>query len=823
MLLALSLGGEVRAEKLPFKSYTTAEGLAHDRVNEIVRDSRGFLWFCTGEGLSRFDGYEFKNYTQAHGLPHRSINDLLELEDGSYLVATDDGLTVFNPHGAVNPSKDSNLSPMFRTFRTVEREADRLPFAISDLYKSRNGQIWVTSYKGFYRLVREADQHQQPWRFEEVKQEALHGKEILHIAEDHSGALWMGAEGGLVRYQPETDEIITKIAKAGITSLLADSQGRVWASQNGAPPGLYLYNLPTRDSQPIVTRHFTIEDGLKNNNWINHLIETRDGRILAGMPQGLCEYLPGSEPSFRVLVSSADVVSLAEDNAGNIWIGTASLGALKLARSGFVLYGERDGDPELQINSIIPGDAGEIFATTGKLEMQRFDGKQFSGVKPAGILPRNWGWNQLDFRSRVNGEWWIPTVQGLLRYENVKRIDDLARTKPSKIYTKNNGLFGNAIFRLFEDSRGDVWISMIDFNLTNTLMRWERRSEKFYGYTVEDNLPAVNAPTAFGEDAAGNVWIGYYNGGIARYRNGKFRFYSLQEGFPVGLVNAIHSDQSGRIWIGISNSGLVRVDNPTQDEPRFVNLTIADGLSSNQGACITEDNFGRIYVGTGRGISRIEPNTGRIKIYSKADGLPHSSVRTCGRDALGNLWFTQKFNLIRFTPEPDARTEPPPIYIADVRVNGESAKKFSELGETRIQNLAFDSDGRQIQIDFFALGFSTGERLFYQYKLDGVDSDWSEPTTQRTVHLNLAAGAYRFLVRAVNSEGVASENPALVAFAIARPVWLRWWFVSLAILWQARRFTCSTVTASRKSSNSNVCERASPPTCTMTSARVSRK
>ncbi len=74
----------VRAETLPFKNYTTADGLGHDRVDEIVRDSRGFLWFCTGEGLSRFDGYEFKNYTQADGLPRsyarscgRSANGVL--------------------------------------------------------------------------------------------------------------------------------------------------------------------------------------------------------------------------------------------------------------------------------------------------------------------------------------------------------------------------------------------------------------------------------------------------------------------------------------------------------------------------------------------------------------------------------------------------------------------------------------------------------------------------------------------------------------------------------------------------------------------------
>ena len=75
------------AERPPFKIFTTEEGLAHDSVNKIVRDSRGFLWFCTAEGLSRFDGSRFTNYTQDQGLPHRNINDFLETKDGTYLIA----------------------------------------------------------------------------------------------------------------------------------------------------------------------------------------------------------------------------------------------------------------------------------------------------------------------------------------------------------------------------------------------------------------------------------------------------------------------------------------------------------------------------------------------------------------------------------------------------------------------------------------------------------------------------------------------------------------------------------------------------------------
>src|SRR5215207_3734032 len=89
----------VFAGRLSVKTYTTADGLAHDNVSKIVADSRGFLWFCTDEGLSRFDGYEFKNYTQEQGLPHRSVNDFLETTDGTYLVATSNGVAVFNPYG----------------------------------------------------------------------------------------------------------------------------------------------------------------------------------------------------------------------------------------------------------------------------------------------------------------------------------------------------------------------------------------------------------------------------------------------------------------------------------------------------------------------------------------------------------------------------------------------------------------------------------------------------------------------------------------------------------------------------------------------------
>ena len=66
LLLAPSL---LDASRLPIKTYTTADGLARDYITCIEQDSRGFLWFCTAEGLSRFDGYQFTNYRVEQGLP----------------------------------------------------------------------------------------------------------------------------------------------------------------------------------------------------------------------------------------------------------------------------------------------------------------------------------------------------------------------------------------------------------------------------------------------------------------------------------------------------------------------------------------------------------------------------------------------------------------------------------------------------------------------------------------------------------------------------------------------------------------------------------
>ena len=87
----VALAGSLTASELPSRSYTTADGLVHNRVQRIVRDSRGLLWMCTGGGVSRFDGSQFQSFGVAQGLPFPSINDLLETPDGNFWLASNGG------------------------------------------------------------------------------------------------------------------------------------------------------------------------------------------------------------------------------------------------------------------------------------------------------------------------------------------------------------------------------------------------------------------------------------------------------------------------------------------------------------------------------------------------------------------------------------------------------------------------------------------------------------------------------------------------------------------------------------------------------------
>jgi signal transduction histidine kinase/streptogramin lyase len=520
------------------------------------------------------------------------------------------------------------------------------------------------------------------------------------------------------------------------------------------------------------------------------LFQSADGKLWAP-GKGLFQFDPDAAPNQPPVRRVANpfpgtlVGPIGEDRDGNLWIGGG--GAIKVTRHGFTRFSRSDGLRSFYSAALIEDRAGRVCFIVSDAERRTihvWEGGKFTPVDfylPPGFT-YGWGDAQITFQDHT-GEWWTPTANGLLRFAAPAHITDLAHTPPKKIYTKRDGLPGQVVLRLFEDSRGDIWIGVY-----RGFARWDRKTGQIRSYGVADGLPLVTErPASLGtplyitEDRQGDIWVGFYPHGLARYHDGKFQFYSEADGLPKGQINWIYSDHLGRLWIASSQGGAARIDNLNATRPFSRTYTTAQGLSSNQIYTIVEDREGRIYLGGGRGVDRLNPDSGNVRHFTTVDGLPPVRVQHSLRDRSGTLWFASGFGLSRYVPEPDSAASPAAPLIRRLRIAGRPVS-ISELGESEISGLRLGAAQNNLRIEFGSLNFRSGEVLRYQYRLSGADVDWSLPSDERTVNYsNLTPGNYEFAVRAINGDGLVSASAAAIRFVIVPPLWRRGWAIALEL------------------------------------------
>jgi ligand-binding sensor domain-containing protein/signal transduction histidine kinase len=755
----------LHAKRLPIRSYTAADGLASDQVLCIQQDSHGFLWFCTAEGLSRFDGYSFTNYHTGDGLPGNRVRKIIETRQGIYWIATTDGVVRFDPRGAG--------AARFRPYPLSTVRA--VP---SVLREDRAGGIWcsTTNSQGvFYLGPRDS-------AFHHVDTPGV-DPIVNTLLIDRRGAVWMGTAGGLFRRDPDGSihsyDDSEGLRKAVIMALLEDRAGRLWV---GTRTGLVRL-----DDGITVSRVFGTKDGLPHAR-IESLLESSDGKLWIGTADGLALWTPaaragGSEfQAFSTAqgLNARAVGAMAEDRDGNLWMATFGSGAMKMARNGFTTYTEADGAPFVQSFAMSrKGELCALFREKDGAYIGWFDGSRFVDVKPAwprGFTYFGWGRGQ-DLVQDGAGEWWVATGHGLCRFARADSVAALAGATPKAIYTRHDGLAGDEIFTVFADSRGGIWIGTIGPEKQDGMAMWDRSTGKLRAFSESDGLPVKPVPTVFAEDRAGNIWAALYHGGLARYRQGRFTVFTETDGLA-GFIQALYIDSVGRLWIGTSSRGLVRVEDPTADRPSFAAYSLAQGLSSSAIGAFTEDRWGRIYAVTGRGIDRFKPvpgGLGRVQRFTTADGVAPGELDLAFRDRQDNLWFSTPLGLSQFVPMEDPLRPPPPVLVTGLNVGG-VAQAVSDLGQQAVTGLRFRE--RPLRVDYVGLEFQPGGTLRYQYMLEGADGDWSAPTDQRSViYAALAPGSYRFRVRAVAADGASSPQGAVVEFRILPPVWRTWWFL----------------------------------------------
>jgi len=786
-VMVAATGVASRAERLDLRFLGPAEGLPHTRVTAVAEDERGFLWFATPEGLARYDGAVVRTYGKRDGLPVAGVRDLLITRSGDYLLGTQGaGVWRLDESGALESRSPTDAG----------RGA-----SVLELHEDPTGRVWAGTETGALLL----DLPAGATTFREVDlPPETEGATVMSFADDPDGSLWIGTSVGLLRRSSEGRLLRYRIPALGrptrFRALRFDDGERLWI---GHEYGLIVYarrpfgqDEGTRESERLIPLRsvdlrtldqvvplpdlagealaLACGDDLTRNA-VRSIDASADGRIwISQVGRGLLGFdgTRFSRYDKRHGLRDDSLNEVHEDRAGGLWLASDAGGAMRVNWDGLTGFGSAEGLGHTFITGLYDDRRGALVAVAGNFQVSSFDGRAFDSVSralPDGVDdPYFWQ----DGTLTREGEWWLPTDDGLYRFAPSRTPQEIGTARPVAVYRRGQGLPGPTVGAIFEDRSGDLWLSVLEGDAP--LARWERATERFHVYGSDAGLPASAAITTFAAAPDGRLWLGFDDGGIARSAGaGAFERLPVGSGAPQASVGALLFDAAGRLWIATRGAGLGRVDDPGSGRLEGRTLTRADGLASESVYCLVDDRFGRIYAGTGRGIHRVSGDGERVVRLVAGEGLPNDEVQVAHRDPRGDLWFGTLDGLARLRPkaQDDVAPIPPAVFVSSLLVNG-SPWPVPDRGAEELGTIVLPPGRSQLHVDYFALAFVPGDAVRYEYRLGGADDTWTDAGAQRSVtYANLAAGRYDFRLRAADSTGLLSPRTAGFHLIVRPPFW----------------------------------------------------
>ena len=824
VLLLPAASVPVLGERLPLRIYTSADGLGSSATFDLVRDAKGFIWLCSRDGLVRFDGYRFITYRIGDESADPAVFALRATRSGPYWINLNRG----SDYRFIPKPDDEEVAPLPQSASNsdlrVPIEAEPLPAGVPfPTFEDAEGNLWTANNTGFFLMTETSPGHFDLQRHE-LPFPGNPKKEFTSIVFEKSTGpgFWVGTNWGMSRRLPDGRTFhVTVAPKDGadpITVFAEDKDSHVWLARSDgiivmkapAPSQLFqadhLSDRKANVSQGTVGRDgaaalpratddavfFTYQDIFRGitperlnspdflKPLVNRIVSSSDGTVWIATNHGLVAYSAGRFRHYTTAngLAADNVSSMVEDSDGYLWLATYG-GLHRLNPRGMTSFGQGDGLESEPIHSIYENSQGELEVVIGNFKVAALRDGVFKMVRPRLPADAIFGWMSNVALHGRNGDWWFLTATNLLRYSGIGRIEELDGKRETEDIKLRSGDALPSNFKVLEDRAGNIWVSNFIPGLGWTVTKRGVDGNVTH-FPASQIFEGASGLVALADDGQGGTWLAFNGHGLARYRDGVFTKIDA-EGAPLGGLTGMHRDLAGRIWITTGREGLFRIDNPAADVPQFVRYTVEDGLTSNNTRCAVDDLDGNIYVGTVRGVNKLDIRSGKFTYFGTADGLASDFVNTAFRDHSGTLWFGTMNGLSKFVPHSEPAVEISDVLVSGLKVAGEGYS-VSPVGQRSVVVADLAPRQNNVQIDFLSARTGGASDAKYQYRLEGIDTDWGPPTFQASVTFaNLLPGSYRFLVRVA---GVDSSTPAVVSFTILRPFWQRWWFL-LAIAFSA--------------------------------------
>lgn len=433
-------------------------------------------------------------------------------------------------------------------------------------------------------------------------------------------ALLAGVQAEAQQYSYEEYSLDQGLENSAVNVVTQDRAGFLWV---GTMNGLFR-------GDGYEFKGFGESDGLPSTT-VQSILEDRKGRLWVATRYGVA-VRAGMEfhrVNFHRQVEIYGRSSLAMDGAGAVYVGTSQ---------GLFRVTERSSGGRYRIESLstTPVDAvfvdraGSVWTSRGRQIWKRVRGLLQSYNEAEGVPLSRWD----AFHEDRNGDLWVRSSERLIVLRHGEtRFEECDPNLPV------SGYFG----ALSEDSKGRLLVPTDSGLAIRTEQGWLRVG-------VAQGLPSDTVSCAF-QDREDSLWLGLWGIGLVRIRAyGAVDIWTPASGLASATVGALHRDREGAVWAG-TDAGLSRFN---RERGRWEPRGVRGGLGMLKIRAITQTADGALWAGAfPGGIARLEPKTGRVSRFGRAQGAGFDRVNSLIIDSEGRLWVASIEGLFRSGPSPE--------------------------------------------------------------------------------------------------------------------------------------------------------------------------
>lgn len=782
--VAPAFAGNLLTERYNLTYLDLSNGLPHNHVSDIFKDSSGFLWISTyGGGLVRYDGYGVME--PRLDLNSKSCRSITEDNFHRLWVAFDEGINIID------------LKTM-KAVTPVHPELQKLLVLPSiRCYQDALGRIWVITDRQVSLVT--FDSQGQTDRIYNYP----HRWRMLDIAicdVEENGKPWIGIDGGLYRLvekggklvREEISALLKPLQNHYITDILKRNNV-VWITTN---MGLFRYD-PYQ--QRLSEYHHSNAQGSLSHAFLSSLAVTSDNRLLVGSLCGVNIYDDASN-SFTAWTSESrvplrsDFVDCIRVYQGHIWIGTESGGIACLAPQRLLLRNSvHTGDPHSlspnPVNAMLAEPDGRLWVGTveGGLNLREKDTSGFIHFTTAnsGLSHNSVSALAADHHGRL----WIGTWGGGVCQTDRQGAHHIARLELPEEYRLRTPFVGALAVDTINDG---LWIGS-NAGLFYYDFKTRRIEDPFEGCrNITGNIGAI-------VDREGFLWMGCMQGvirvdlhsGLQGRRPFKYEAISHKLDEPgsriVDKISSFCQTRDGTLWLGSNGYGLYRLvrrqESGGRSQEVFEALTTEDGLAFGGVKGIVEDANGRLWVTTQNGLSIYDPKTRLFSNYFESEGLVnhHFYWNSAVRDESGVICLGSEGGLIEVLGE-NAEAQPyGRLVFTRLMVDNQEVAAGSEYLSDDIsiaRSIQLRESNRSFSIAFSALDYGNEAQAMFSYRMKGLEDEWTPlKLGEHSVRYSaLPAGHYTFEVRYVSSFSAAQSDIASIDVVVNPAFWNSWWF-----------------------------------------------